>query len=169
MNLKLKTSRLVNHLWIVTKNGVKNEKKMVGKSSYPINQVKIAFERFLSKKKKNPVEAESLINYRKSTDDCCFLLAKSDFSVSLIPCHNLHPVSLSLSLFLSPPRSLPLSTCVYRRVCMRVCLRVCVCLHARLSVCMREGDRQSIPFCRAGPLLIGDILPSLAWLPELRR
>ncbi len=51
--------------------------------------------------KKNPFEPHSLINYRKSTDDCCFLLAKSDFCVPLIPCHNLHPAGFSLSLSLS--------------------------------------------------------------------
>lgn len=86
----------------------------MGKSSYPVNQLKIAFERFFFLK--NPFEPGSLINYRKSTDDCCFLLAKSDFSVSLIPCHNLHPVYLSRSPSVSLSLSFYVCECVW--VCM---------------------------------------------------
>lgn len=75
---------------------------------------------------KNPVEPWSLINYRKSTDDCCFLLAKSDFSVSLIPCHNLHPVYLSRS------PSLSLCLCLSLFLCVWVC--ACVYLYVRVRV-----------------------------------
>lgn len=89
---------------------------------------------------KNPVEPWSLINYRKSTDDCCFLLAKSDFSVSLIPCHNLHPVYLSLA---SSPPSLSLFLCACMRVC--VCLCVWMTVHPILSGQAFDWGRTSLP------------------------
>lgn len=61
-----------------------------------------------------------------------------------------NPLSQSASCFsLSPSLARSLSLTHSLSLCVRVCVSVC------MYVC--EGNRQSIPFCQARPLLIGDI------------